>query len=335
MKRYQVRATLVLVCLFVGSFLPESDQGAVFEASQELQPGHGLVGVYLTSYAVGKPEIMDGVLEACRAGMLNAVVINVKNMYGEITYRSQISFARRLGGVTDRLDLARIIPSLRAEGIYVIARQVLFYDPIFAAYRGYEHEWVPVDDELAMSYNLAIAEEVADLGFDEIQFDYVRYADEGEYVATYEDRYAAVERFLGEASRRLSGRVAVSADLFGRVLWPWNLKRIDPIGQSLEGVSPMLDFISPMLYPSHYSEQKYRDDPYLTVHDALTAGTQRVDTPIRPFLQAFDRYLPANMSLEEYIREQIRAAEECGADGYLFWHPACDYAALYAALQLH
>ena len=332
MKRYQARAALLLVCLLVCAFVPKSDQGAVYDTS-EAEPGHGLVGVYLTSHAVNKPAIMDGVLEACRAGMLNAVVINVKNMYGEITYRSEISFARRLGSVTDRLDLATLVPSLQAQGIYVIARQVLFYDPVFAAYRGYEHEWVPVDDELAMSYNLAIAEEVADLGVDEIQFDYIRYADEGEYVPNYEDRYASVERFLKEASRRLSGRVAVSADLFGRVLWSWNLKRIDPIGQSLEGMAPWLDFVSPMVYPSHYSEQTYRDDPFLTVHDALVAGTQRVDTPIRPFLQAFDRYLPDGMSMETYIREQIKAAKEYGADGYLFWHPACDYTALYAALR--
>jgi hypothetical protein len=333
MKRCKRFGVLVCLGLFLSAFLPASDQGA--QTAQPLLPpsGDARIGVYLTSNALTKPDILDGVLDACRAGTLNTMVINVKNMHGEITYASEIPFARTIGAVTDRLDLDEILPQLRAEGIYLIARQVLFYDPVFAAYRGCDHAWVPVHDELAMAYNLAIAEEVANLGFDEIQFDYIRYADEGEYVASYEDRYAAVDRFLAEAVRRLSGRVALSADVFGRVLWPWNLKRIDPIGQSLEEMSSHLDFISPMLYPSHYAEQTYRDDPYKTVRDALTAGAGRVDTQFRPFLQAFDQALPPGMSLETYIQEQIRAARESGANGVLFWHPACDYRALYRALE--
>jgi hypothetical protein len=98
-------------------------------------------------------------------------------------------------------------------------------------------------------------------------------------------------------------------------------------------MSPHLDFVSPMLYPSHYYEQEYRDDPYRTVQDALRSGDSRVDANFRPFLQAFDRYLPENMSLETYIEEQIRAAQDYGADGYLFWHPACEYEPLFRVLE--
>jgi hypothetical protein len=64
----------------------------------------------------------------------------------------------------------------------------------------------------------------------------------------------------------------------------------------------------------------------------MTAGRARVGTPIRPFLQAFDRYLPAGMTLETYIEEQVRAAIECGADGYLFWNPSCEYEPVYRVL---
>jgi len=184
-----------------------------------------------------------------------------------------------------------------------------------------------------VEYNLAIAEEVASLGFDELQFDYIRYADVGSLESRYEGRYAAVDRFLAEARRRLAGRITLSADLFGRVLWPWNERRIDPIGQSLEEMSAHLDFVSPMVYPSHYAEQAYRDDPYRVVSDALRSGKARVSASYRPFLQAFDLALPAGMSLETYIEEQIRAAEDTGADGYLFWHPACEYDTLYRVLD--
>ena len=225
------------------------------------------------------------------------------------------------------------MPELRARGFYLIARQVLFYDPILASYLRRDGSWVPVDDPTAIEYNLAIAEEVTGLGFDELQFDYIRYPDGGAYDPIYDDRYAAVERFVVAAAQRLAGRITLSADLFGRVLWPWNERRIDPIGQSLETMSVHLDFVSPMLYPSHYVEQAYRDDPYRVIRDALAAGAARVDTNFRPYLQAFDRYIPAGMSLETYISEQVRAAEELGANGMLFWHPACEYAALYRALN--
>jgi len=295
-------------------------------------PGSRRVGIYLTSHALSVPEIVSGFLAAREAGKLNALVINVKNMHGELTYASDLPLAQEIGASTGRIDFSLLLPELHRRGFYLIARQVVFFDPVLAAHLGLPEDWVPADLDEAVAYNLAVAEEVASFGFDEIQFDYIRYADEGDLVAAYEDRYAAVEAFLAEAVQRLDDRVHISADLFGRVLWPWNEKRIDPIGQSLEGIAPFLDYVSPMLYPSHYVEETYRSDPYRTVSDALSGASKRVAARFRPFLQAFDLRLPDDMSLETYIAEQIRAAQACGADGYLFWHPACDYSSLYNVL---
>jgi len=324
----------VVVFLSVLSFaFSPPDPGAQGSGPTAVSDGHGLTGVYLTSYAVTKASVMNALFDARDAGLVDAVVINVKNMHGEVTYDSAVPLARSIGAAVARLDVASLLPELRARGFYLIARQVLFYDPMLASHLRCDGSWVPVDDPTAMNYNLAIAEEVAGLGFDEIQFDYVRYPDGGAYEPIYDDRYAAVERFLGEAAKRLSGRITLSADIFGRVLWPWNERRIDPIGQSLEAMAAHLDYVSPMLYPSHYVEQTYRDDPYLVIRDALTAGGARVDAHFRPYLQAFDRYIPTGMSLETYISEQVRAAGELGADGVLFWHPACEYAPLYRALH--
>jgi hypothetical protein len=295
-------------------------------------PGSGRVGVYLTSHALAIPEVVAGFLAAREDGKLDALVINVKNMHGEVTYGSRVPLAQQVGASTGRIDFELLLPELRRRGFYLIARQVVFFDPMLASHLGLADDWVPADEGAAVAYNLAIAEEVANLGFDEIQFDYVRFADSGDLVPEYGTRYAAIEEFLAEARERLSGRVALSADLFGRVLWPWNERRIDPIGQSLEGISPLLDFVSPMLYPSHYAEQAYRDEPYLVVTEALARAQERVTARFRPFLQAFDLKVPAGMPLETYIEEQIRAATDAGADGYLFWHPACDYTALYEVL---
>jgi hypothetical protein len=322
----------VLLTVLIVAFYP-SNPGAQGDPLPDNPRGHGRVGVYLTSYALTKREVVEGIFAARKSGKIDAVVINVKNMHGELTYDSAIPLAVELGASTGRLDLAALVPALRQRGFYVIARQVLFYDPLLARHLGAPEEWVDVDNRSAVEYNLAIAEEVASLGFDELQFDYIRYADVGSLEARYEERYAAVDRFLAEARRRLAGRITLSADLFGRVLWPWNERRIDPIGQSLEEMSTHLDFVSPMVYPSHYAEQAYRDDPYRVVSDALRSGKARVSASYRPFLQAFDLALPAGMSLETYIEEQIRAAEDAGADGYMFWHPACEYDALYRALD--
>ena len=294
----------------------------------------GRIGIYLTSHGVKKAGVLEDLLRATREGKLNAVVINVKNMHGEVTYNTAVPLAETIGAVTGRLDLPELLPRLRESGLYLIARQVVFYDPKLSTHLGNaDTPWTLPSDDAAVRYNLEIAQEVASFGFDELQFDYIRYPDEGTLDPIYEERYQAVNRFLEQARRLLARKIRLSVDIFGRVLWDWNQKRIDPIGQSLEDMAASVDLFSPMLYPSHYREAYYKDDPHRVVSEALTCGQARVDTPFRPFLQAFDRDIPSGMSLEDYIAAQIRAAQTAGADGYLFWHPACEYTALYNVLD--
>lgn len=302
-------------------------------SSVPIVSGHNRIGVYMTSYALTKSSVLKAVYAAREAEQIDTLVINVKNMHGEITYASSVPLANEIGASTGRLNIQPLLDELRSRGFYLIARQVVFFDPLLATHLGLEESWTPCESEVVRDYNLAIASEVAGLGFDELQFDYVRYPDGGELENVYEDRFAAITAFLSEAQELLADRISLSADLFGRVMWPWNSRRIDPIGQSLDDMAPYLDFISPMVYPSHYFEQVYRDDPYRTVQDALVSGNTRVDASFRPFLQAFDRHVPDNMSLETYIDEQIRAAQDHGADGYLFWHPACEYEPLFRVLE--
>lgn len=294
---------------------------------------HNRVGVFLSDYAVTKPGILDRAVAEARQGKLNALVINVKNEHGEVSYETLVPLARAIGASTRRLDLRTLVPGLKAQGLYLIARQVVFLDPKLAARLNREGPWVLPSDSEAVEYNLAIAEEVASFGFDEIQFDYLRFPDGDGLLPVYEERYAVVNHFLAQAKDLLLDRVAVSVDVFGRVLWDWNKKRIDPIGQSLEDIAGYVDFVSPMVYPSHYREQHYRDDPYLVVSAALASGKARISTPLRPFLQAFDMAIPAGMTLERYIQAQVQAAKDAKADGYLFWHPASEYDALYKALE--
>ena len=295
---------------------------------------HGRIGLYLTSYAFARPDIIDGVLAAADQGWIDTVVVNVKNMHGEVTFSSTVPLAEEIRANTGRLDLAAVVGQLHEAGLYVIARQVLFYDPLLAEHLELTGTWVPPDEPLVQQYNLAIADDVVAAGVDEIQFDYIRYPDEGDLQVGYDERYGVIAGFLERAQDRIGNQVTLSVDIFGRVMWAWNMRHIDPIGQCLETMAPYVDLISPMLYPSHYNEDIYYNDPYRTISDALTSGMERVDTPFRPFLQAFDLKIPAEMSLPSYIRAQIEAAENLGDDGYLFWHPACEYDALYETFRL-
>lgn len=291
---------------------------------------HDRRGVYLTAYAASNPSLLESVLSHSTNFGLNAVVIDVKNNDGDVCYASQMPLARAIGAVRPLLDLPKLVEELHRRGFYVIARQVVFYDPHLAKHLGEAGPWVPPTSTQAVSYNLALAQEVAASGVDEIQFDYIRFADDGPIGPDYSARCAAVEAFLVQARQTLS--LPISVDVYGRVMWPWNAQKIDPIGQHLESMARHVDVVSPMLYPSHFVEAELKADPYGTVKRTMLQGKARVNVPLRPYLQAFAMAIPEGMDLPTYILAQIRAAQETGADGYLFWNPRADYSGLWEAL---
>jgi hypothetical protein len=302
--------------------------------SNTAQGPAGRRGVYLSSLAAARPSKIDEVIQKSRALGLNAVVIDVKDNHGVVSYDSKVPLAKTIGARTNRLNLKDLLPKLKSSGLYVIARHVLFYDPKFAKhFKTATAPWVSATDSRIVQYNLAIAEEVANLGFDEIQFDYVRFADEGKMKPVYPARYEAITNFIKQARAKLGKKVYLSADVFGRTLWAWNMKKIDPIGQHLESLDPHLDYLSPMIYPSHYETDKLRNDPYGTIKLALQAGIKR-NLAMRPFLQAFDMKIPSTMRYAQYIIAQVRAAQELGIDSYLFWNPEANYSTLWKALEL-
>lgn len=294
---------------------------------------HERRGVYLTAYAAANPALLADVLGKSEKFGLNAVVIDVKNNDGDVCYASRVPLARALGAVRPLLDLPELVAELHRRGLYVIARQVVFYDPRLARYLGEPGPWVLPTSAVAVAYNLALAKEVAETGVDEIQFDYIRFPDDGPIGPDYSERCTSLEAFLAQARQALA--LPISVDVYGRVMWPWNAQRIDPIGQHLESLARHVDVISPMLYPSHFVEAELKADPYGTVRRTMFHGKARVSVPLRPYLQAFAMAIPEGLDLPTYILLQIRAAEESGADGYLFWNPRADYSGLWQALSGH
>lgn len=314
---------------------------------------------YLTYFGVGDRTVRGRVLDLVERTELNAVVIDVKGDRGWIPYRTAVPTALAAGAQGPVLlrDFDRLLGDLKARGVYTIARIVVFKDNVLAHARpdlavldartgrpwlDREHlAWVDPFREETWTYNLEIAREAALKGFDEIQFDYVRFPTDGRLSAarysrpnTQEARLAIVTGFLARARRELGPLgVFVAADVFGYTAFNQN---DTDIGQRIEELAPHLDYLSPMVYPSgyHLGIPGYRNPvahPYQVVYESVRLIRLRsagYPVRVRPWLQdfrdyAFDRrpFGPAE------VRAQIRAAEAAGAVGWMLWNPRNVYTA--------
>ncbi len=328
------------------------------DATIKLRP-QAVRAAYLTYYGVGERRIRERVLDLVGRTELNAVVIDVKGDRGLIPYRTEVQAAVEAGALGPVIikDFDAQIASLKAQGIYTIARIVAFKDNVLANHRkdlaiidtrtgrpwldNEKLAWVDPFREEVWDYAIAIAKEAAAKGFDEIQFDYVRFPTDGKLsVARYSQpnnsatRLPAIAAFLAKARRELGPMgVFLAADLFGYTAF--NPNDTD-IGQRIEELAPYLDYICPMVYPSgyHLGIPGYRNPvahPYEIVRESVRLFRQRsqhTKVQVRPWLQdfrdyAFDRRV---FGVRE-VRAQMRGAADGGAVGWMLWNPRNDYTA--------
>jgi hypothetical protein len=329
-------------------------------SQQELELNIGLKpfvpkALYLSFYGIGDRGLRESALNLIDATELNAVVIDVKGDRGRIPYRSAVSLAAQVG-VQELItvnDIEGLLKSLHEKGIYAIARIVVFKDDPLASARpdwavkrpegGVWHDreglaWTDPFRKEVWDYNIAIAVEAAQHGFDEIQFDYVRFPDARGLVFsmphTEVNRVKTIADFFETARRKLMPHnVFLSADLFGYVCW--NLDDTG-IGQTLETVAPHVDYLSPMLYPSgfQFGIPGCKDPvahPYEIVYQSLTRARERTHLPpirFRPWLQAFKDYAFDRRPYKgKEIVQQVRAAEDFGSNGWMLWNPRNEYSA--------
>lgn len=310
--------------------------------------------VYLSYWGVGSAAVREPVLHLVTDTAVNAVVIDIKGDRGDLSYRAGVPLAAKIGAekIATIPDIHALIDRLHKEGIYVIGRIVTFKDnvlctahPEFAVRRGgkvfRDREGLAWCDPFlpqVRAYNIAIAVDAAKAGFDEIQFDYVRFPDaEGvtfSRPSTDESRPKAITSFLRQARHALIPyNVFLAADVFGYICWN---QGDTGIGQKIEDLGSVLDYISPMLYPSGfmYGIPNYRDPvvhPYQIVGLSLDRARERTNLdPIRfrPWLQGFADYAFDKRPFgAAQIQAQIKAAESFGADGWLLWNPRNVYSA--------
>ena len=305
--------------------------------------------LYLTLYGIGSRPLRESALKLAEQTSINALVIDVKGDKGITTYKSSVPLAYKIAPQKLILvkDIRGLIQSLRQKGIYTIARIVVFKDSPLAAAQPelavkasdgsvwHDREnlaWVDPSRKEVWDYNIDLAVEAAQNGFDEIQFDYVRFPDKKglrfSVESTEENRTKNISGFLKEARRRLDPyNVFLSADIFGYVCWNLNDTNI---GQKLHEIAPYVDYLSPMLYPSgfQFGIPGYRDpvaNSAKIVALTLKKAQERTNIPpvrFRPWLQAFKDYaFDRRHFTGKEIGEQISSAEEFGSGGWMLWNP--------------
>lgn len=311
--------------------------------------------LYLTNYGIADRTLKGNALRLIAGTELNALVIDVKGDRGMITYKSDIPLAAEIGAqkLVIVKDIKGLLAALKEQGIYTIARIVVFKDTVLGAARAdlavktrsgepwRDREdliWVDPSKQEVWDYNIAIAEEAARNGFDEIQFDYVRFPDQKgptfSVANTEANRVAAVSGFLDEARKRLLPyNVFLSADVFGYVAWNLNDTMI---GQRLDRIAATVDYLALMLYPSGFQFgipgcTNPVEHSYEIIARSLERARQRTGIPavrFRPWLQGFRDYaFDRRYFLGPEIRTQIDAAESFGAGGWMLWNPRNVYLA--------
>lgn len=283
-------------------------------------------GLRVAAEAAQSDEAFAGLLELADTTAVNALVFDTKTEAGHILYETRVEAAHEIGAVNVFYDPVERIEQAHAAGLYTITRVVAFEDDVRAKARPDERlvgPWLDPASETARGYVLDIAEEACELGFDEIQFDYVRYPSgraaeqSGQRDLTQQERLEAVGGFLSQARDRLHPMgCAVAAAVFGIVT---SSPDDQGLGQRPEEVSAQVDVLSPMIYPSHYSPgwlgfEDPNDHPYDVTADAISDAIPRLHetTRLRPYLQAF-------WWSNEQIRRSIQAAEDAGT-GWLLWN---------------
>jgi len=313
-------------------------------------------GIYLTAWVAGSSTRSEELIELARRTEVNTFVIDVKDASGYVSYRTDVALAREIGADREiRIrDVRALLDRLEAEGIWPIARIVVFQDPILARARpdmtvqdseggtwvdGRGDVWVNPWDRRVWDYHVEIAREAVALGFREIQWDYIRFPDRpaAELArAVYpgaegRPRTAAVRGFLLHTRGRLEDLgVHLTADVFGVTT---SAGHDVGIGQLWEDFIGLVDAALPMVYPSHYAAgsfgiQNPNAHPYDIVHNALRLAIRRSEGiegagRIIPWLQAFTLGAPPYGPSE--IRAQIQAVYDLGLTEWMLWNPSSRY----------
>lgn len=303
-------------------------------------------GAHVSVYMAASDSDLSKLIGLVERTELNALEVDLKDEAGQISFDLDYPLAKEVKATTNYLKLDACVDKMRYRDIYTICRVVVMKDPKLAKGRPDlavqdkaggpwgNGTWLDPYSQEVWDYNVAVAVAAARAGFQEIQFDYIRFPSDGNTDACaypHQDKRTkgeVVNGFFDYAREKLAPyNVFISADLFGLTA---SKQGEMGIGQSVEDVANKVDYISPMVYPSHYNAGEYNIKvPEANPHDVVLKsledfkkemkGTQ---ARLRPWLQDFSlriAYTP------DMVRRQINACAEAGVDQWLLWDPDCSY----------
>jgi hypothetical protein len=309
--------------------------------------------LYMSSWVASTPSMRDHIIELVDTTNINALVIDIKDATGKISFTVNDELIANIGSSQNLIkDISGLIETLHAKNIYVIGRISTFQDPYLTKLKP---EWSlrskktgePWKDRKGLSfldptkpevwdYVTRLAQASYNVGFDEINFDYIRFPSDGNiddilYPDASVSRSDLLERFFQHVDTHVRKQgIPTSADLFGLTT---NTTDDMGIGQVLEKAMPYFDFIAPMIYPSHYPKnfQGYPNPatkPYEIVTFAMKQGVERASVvgfgpeKFRPWIQDFDLGADYTAAM---VQDQIRALDELGISSYMVWDPSNKY----------
>lgn len=309
--------------------------------------------IYMTSWVAGTPSLRQKVIKIVDETEVNAVVIDIKDDTGKVSFLIENEPFASLGSSENRIpDIKELISDLHSKNIYVIGRISTFQDPYLI--KKWPEEavktasdknvlwrdrkgigWFDAGSEKVWGYVTALAHESYNVGFDEINFDYIRFPSDGNMKDIYfpysegkskSDTLESFFKHIDQEFRKSENPIPISADLFGMVTT--NTDDLG-IGQVLERAAPYVDFIYPMVYPSHFPDTwngygNPAEKPYEVIKITMDSASAKLkaigENPdkIRPWLQDFN--LGATYTAE-MVRAQIKATYDAGLTSWLIWDP--------------
>ncbi len=318
-------------------------------------------GIYMTSWVAGTPSIRSGLVNLIDDTEINSIVIDIKDYTGNIAFKIDNENLEKYGAIENRIsDIEEFIQVLHDKDIYVIGRISVFQDPFLVKKRpdlavkvskdGAVWEdrkgisWLDAGSQEVWDYVIELARESHNLGFDEINFDYIRFPSDGDmkniYYPISEERVindpdkgkakVMQEFFVYLGNKMKESEITTSADLFGMVTT--NSDDLN-IGQILEYALPFFDYICPMVYPSHYPTgfigiSNPAAHPYDVIYHSMSRAVEKAfnasSSPdkLRPWLQDFDLGADYTASM---VRAQIEATYDSGLDSWLLWAASNKY----------
>lgn len=307
--------------------------------------------LYMSSWIAGVPSRRSKLVDIIDKTELNAVVIDIKDATGRVSFKTDDPFITELGSVENRVrDMDTFIEDLHKKNIYVIGRVSVFQDSYLTSKKP---EWAitrksdgkvwkdrkglsfldPAQEEV-LHYTVAIAKASYAIGFDEINFDYIRYPSDGNMkdinykLKEGTTRSDNLEKFFSSLNSEVKkeNNIITSADVFGLTT---EAKDDMGIGQIWEKIILHFDYISPMVYPSHYPAGQYglknpAANPGTVINNSILGAIKKTEamglpkSKIRPWLQDFDMGATYTESL---VRAQIDSSEKIGVTSWMLWDP--------------